>query len=91
MKQTEKKIVQTRIELTEDEHILLKQKAAEKCIPLRTYIKGKVLDESQGTAELADKIMKIMPRLHVLIAQIENEALKEELLQVRRELCQRLK
>lgn len=91
MNKEKAKTIQTRLEWTEEEHAAIKRKAAEQNIPLTKFLKKKGLDDSAGVDELKSEILKLMPGFHVLIEQIEDRQLKEAMMKVRRELCQRLK
>lgn len=92
MNKTESKtVIQTRIELTPEEHAVIKEKADKQGISMRKYIKAMALHNSDGAYEWKNAIMQSMPAFYNSIMRVQDERVQADLLNWRKQLCQFLK
>ena len=80
-----------KIILTEEEHKFISERAEKMNLSIRSYVKQRALDNTEGTRMRCDQIMKIMPRIYNAIQQIEDVHVRHELMELGGAVCRCLK
>ena len=89
--ESSKTIRTLRIDLTSEQYQNLKEQAEQQKRTLKDYTALKLTGDTKGVQLLSDQIMQIMPAFYNLVSEVENESVRNELMDFGGAICRYLK
>jgi len=80
-----------RIELKKEEYENIQRQAKERGCSLRAYAAQKILDSDAGSDQISNDVMRLIPKLYSVAANVEDATIRKELEDIGGAICRCLK